>query len=176
MQNPQVADSHDLKQSAGGHLSVLTAYHLLSTHPTLKLSGLLLHFGSYDLCTGFPSLQHFDKPLILNKEITQHFINTFVPNMPFEQRMHPSVSPYYENLEKYRGRLPPAFFTCGTEDPLLDDSVMMATKWMMAGGVAVLKVYPGAPHGFIGFVGLLDEASMALEDTKNFILEKLEKA
>jgi acetyl esterase/lipase len=90
--------------------------------------------------------------------------------------MHPSISPYYENLEKYRGRLPNAFFTCGTEDPLLDDSVMMATKWMMAGAGAILKIYPGAPHGFIGFVDMLDEAKQALEDTKTFIQGQLEKA
>ena len=45
-------------------------------------------------------------------------------------------------------KLPPALFTVGTEDPLLDDSVVMATKWCMAGGKGVLKVYPGSPHGF----------------------------
>jgi len=90
--------------------------------------------------------------------------------------MHPSISPYYENLEQFRGRLPHALFTCGTEDPLLDDSVMMATRWLMAGGEACLKIYSGAPHGFLGFVGLLDEAGMGLEDTKAFILERLGRA
>jgi len=103
-------------------------------------------------------------------------ITTFLPNMSYEEKIHPSISPYYENLEKYRGRLPPALFTCGTEDPLLDDSVMMATKWLMAGGQAVLKIYNGAPHGFLGFVGLLDEAGQGLEHTKAFILERLEEA
>lgn len=103
-------------------------------------------------------------------------MDSFLPNMTVEQKTDPSVSPYYENLKKYRGRLPPALFTCGTEDPLLDDSVMMATKWMMAGAEAILKIYPGAPHGFIGFVGMLDEAGQALEDTKTFIREQLEKA
>jgi acetyl esterase/lipase len=154
----------------------LTAYHLLNVVPNFKLSGLLLHFGSYDLCTGFPSLEHFTKPLILNRDITNRFINAFLGDMTPEQKLHPSVSPYYENLEKYRGRLPSALFTCGTEDPLLDDSVMMSTKWLMAGGEAILKIYPGAPHGFIGFVGLLDEAGQALEDTRTFIRERLEKA
>lgn len=40
-------------------------------------------------------------------------------------------------------KCPPAIFTCGTLDPLLDDSVMMATKWTMSGAEAVLKLYPG---------------------------------
>ncbi len=95
--------------------------------------------------------------------------------MSFEQKQDPSVSPYYENLEKYRGRLPSALFVCGTEDPLLDDSVMMSTKWLMAGGEAILKIYPGGAHGFIGFLGLLDEAGHWLEDTKMYIQERLEK-
>jgi len=154
---------------------VLTTYHLLTTHPTLKLSGLLLHFGSYDLCNGFPSCVNFSRPLVLNRDIISHFVNAFLPNMTLEQKIHPSVSPYYENIEKYRGRLPPALFTCGTEDPFLDDSVVMATKWLMAGGYAILKIYPGAPHGFIGFSDMLDEAGQALEDTKAFIQEQLEK-
>lgn len=40
-------------------------------------------------------------------------------------------------------KCPPAIFTCGTLDPLLDDSVLMATKWTMSGAEAVLKLYPG---------------------------------
>jgi acetyl esterase/lipase len=104
------------------------------------------------------------------------FVDAFLPNMPFEKKQDPSISPYYADLEKYRGRLPNALFTCGTEDPLLDDSVAMATKWLMAGGEAILKIYSGAPHGFIGFVGLLNEAGEALEDTKTYIRERLEEA
>jgi acetyl esterase/lipase len=96
--------------------------------------------------------------------------------MTLEQKKHPSISPYFENLEKYRGRLPSALFTCGTEDPLLDDSVAMATKWLMAGGEAILKIYPGAPHGFIAFVGQLKEAEEALEDTQTYIRDCLQKA
>jgi len=66
-------------------------------------------------------------------------------------RRSPEVSPFYADLSGFRGRLPPALFTCGTEDPLLDDSVMMGTKWMAAGGEAVVRIFTGAPHGFILF-------------------------
>ena len=47
--------------------------------------------------------------------------------------------------------LPRALFTIGTEDPLLDDSVLMCAKWLMAGGEGILKVYSGAAHGFSTF-------------------------
>lgn len=52
-------------------------------------------------------------------------------------------------------QLPPALFSCGTLDPLLDDSVMMSAKWAMSGAESILKIYPGAPHGFTFFVGSL---------------------
>lgn len=51
------------------------------------------------------------------------------------------ISPFFANLMKMK--LPPAIFTCGTLDPLLDDSVCMSAKWMMSGAEAVLKIYPG---------------------------------
>jgi acetyl esterase/lipase len=112
--------------------------------------------------------------LILNCEIIEHFVNAFLPGMTLEQKKDPSVSPLYEDLGKFRGRLPGALFTCGTEDPLLDDSVMMSTKWMMAGGEAIVKIYPGAPHGFIAFPpAALNEAGEALQDTQTYIRERL---
>jgi len=66
-------------------------------------------------------------------------------------RTHPSISPYYQPLDKYREMLPPVLFTCGTADPLLDDSLLMATKWAVSGGKTILKIYPGAPHSFLNF-------------------------
>jgi acetyl esterase/lipase len=87
-------------------------------------------------------------------------------------------------------KVPPAIFTCGTLDPLLDDSVLMTTKWTMSGAEAVLKLYPGkriyshpirrgvqlmilcigAPHGFVFFpVGGTPETQKALDDIKMFL-------
>jgi acetyl esterase/lipase len=44
--------------------------------------------------------------------------------------------------------MPPALFTVGTLDPLLDDSLFMATKWETAGRETELGVYPGGVHAF----------------------------
>lgn len=100
----------------------------------------------------------------------EEFEKAFLPGMNLAQTKDASVSPYYEDLTPYRGKLPSAFFTCGTEDPLLDDSIAMATKWMVSGGEAIIKIYPGACHGFIGFApDVLEEAGKALEDTKSYI-------
>eukprot|EP00966_Prymnesium_polylepis_P218159 5049233-Prymnesium_polylepis.1 len=41
--------------------------------------------------------------------------------------------------------MPPALFTVGTDDPLLDDSLFMAARWAAAG--SELAVFPGGAHG-----------------------------
>lgn len=147
----------------------------MKAHPDLKLSGLLLHYGCYDL-TELPSTKHFNKSLILDQEIIHHFVSAFLPGMSLQQKQHPTVSPFYENLEVFRGRLPSALFTIGTEDPLLDDSVAMATRWLMAGGHAILKVYTGAPHGFNRFPRQVYKlAGEAVDDTEAYIRERFEE-
>ena len=60
------------------------------------------------------------------------------------------MSPLFADL---RG-LPPALFTVGTLDPLLDDTLFMAQRWAAAGNEAELAVYPGGLHGFTGFPDL----------------------
>lgn len=71
-----------------------------------------------------------------------------------------------------RLRLPPAIFTCGTLDCLLDDTVFMGAKWAMNGAESVVKIYPGAPHGFVFFpVGQCDGTEEALGDIKTFLTE-----
>lgn len=110
-----------------------------------------------------------DAPIIPQIQ-TKNFLNAFLPGMSSEERKHPSVSPMYEDLAPFRGRLPSALFTCGTADPLLDDSVVMGTRWMMHGGEAYVKIYNGAPHAFIAFPEhMLKETGEAIADTKEFI-------
>jgi acetyl esterase/lipase len=160
-------------KSAGAHLSLITTFHLLKSIPTFTLSGLLLHFGCFDM-TELPQHRTLLHAPVIPQKVSSQFLNAFMPGMSLEQKKSPSVSPFYEDLEQFRGRLPSALFTCGTVDPLLDDSVMMGVKWLMAGAEAVLKIYTGAPHGFIAFPHqALKEAGMGLGDTKAYIQERL---
>lgn len=96
-----------------------------------------------------------------------------------DQRTHPSISPFYENLVDIaqRGaekRLPAALFTVGTEDPLLDDSIVMSSKWQMSGAEGPLKVYSGAPHGFNLFdPKSFEQSAQWREDVKTFLNDHL---
>lgn len=140
-------------ESAGGHLTAVTFFHLLETRPQFRFAGLLFNYGCFDISGFLPQAWHFDAGLVLDVEIMQKFTEAYQPGTTQEQRRDPKISPLFKNLNELgeKGVLPPALFTCGTLDPLLDDSVLMATKWMIAGAEAVLKIYPGAPHGFTLF-------------------------
>ncbi|CAG8954472.1 hypothetical protein HYFRA_00004384 [Hymenoscyphus fraxineus] len=161
-------------ESAGGHLSVVTLFHLLKTYPDLHILGLVLNFGCYDL-TKLPLHINMAHAAIIPETMANQFSDSFMPNMSLAQKKTPAVSPFYEDLEPFRGRLPSALFTCGTEDPLLDDSVLMGMRWMMAGGTAFIKIYTGAPHGFIIIPpAMLKEAEQCYGDIRTYIVDLME--
>ena len=88
-----------------------------------------------------------------------------------EERQNPSLSPFYADLNSIR--LPPALFVCGTEDLLLEDTVMMATRWQMAGAETVVRIFPGAPHGFTAFPPeQVDYARESSEVVREFLMGK----
>ncbi|CAA9958225.1 esterase/lipase/thioesterase [Pyrenophora teres f. maculata] len=170
---PFVSAMHtDLLKSAGGHLACLVAFHLLETMPDFAFKGLLLHFGCYDMSSFLPHVLHHETHLVIDHDVMKSYIDALLPNTTEAQRRDPSISPFWADL---RGKkLPPALFTCGSEDPLLDDSVMMGSKWAMWGNESVVKIYHGAPHGFIGFPpGTIKAVQEVLDDTEAFVREKI---
>ncbi|KXG54113.1 Alpha/beta hydrolase fold-3 [Penicillium griseofulvum] len=164
-------------ESAGACLAALSALQLMRSRPSYKLSGLVLPYGLFDLGLGLPTVAASTKPLMINLEIMERFNNAYVPGMSTAERRRPCVSPLYEDLQALVaassvGSLPPALFLCGTDDPLLDDTIMMSAKWSIAGGEAIVKIYPGATHGFTAFPGL-PVAEEANAVTLDFIMDKL---
>jgi acetyl esterase/lipase len=67
--------------------------------------------------------------------------------MPDRERRSPEVSPLFAELHD----LPPALFSCGTLDPLLDDSLFMEARWRAAGNEATLSLWAEGVHGFVFF-------------------------
>lgn len=128
-------------ESAGAHLSVATCLRLRDRHGLAPFRAALLTYGVYDL-RGSPSMRRFgDRPLILNTPITAWFIDQF---MDSSRRDDPDASPLLADL----AGMPPAIFTVGDADPLLDDTLFMDARWKAAGIPRQLDFWPGAVHGF----------------------------
>ena len=134
-------------ESAGAHLSATTLLRLRDKHGRTPFKAANLVFGIFDLGLT-PSARRFgDERLVLRTRDIHKFGEAFLPGLDDEQRRDPQLSPLFADL---RG-LCPAFFTIGTKDALLDDSLFMHARWVAAGNPAELDIYPGACHGFIAF-------------------------
>ena len=90
-----------------------------------------------------PSQRAFgNERLILRTKDIVKFCEAFLSHD--QDRHAPDVSPLFADLKG----MPPALFTVGTRDALLDDSLFMHARWIAAGNRADLAVYPGGAHGF----------------------------
>lgn len=127
-------------ESAGAALSVYCALRLRDRHGYTALAGLNLSQGGYDLSLT-PSMRQGTDALILNLPTFKVHLGRFLQGIAADD---PSVSALYADLR----HLPPALFSIGTADPLLDDNLFMAMKWAAAGNRGELAVYPGGIHGF----------------------------
>lgn len=135
-------------ESAGAHLSATTILRLRDKHGRMPFNAANLVFGVFDLSMS-PSARKFGNAerLVLRTMDIEQFGNAFLPNTTDEQKRAPELSPLFADL---RG-LCPGFFTIGTKDALLDDSLFMHARWVAAGNKGELDIYPGACHGFIAF-------------------------
>jgi acetyl esterase len=155
-------------ESAGAHLSVTTLTRLRDRHDLTPFVAANLIAGAYDLRLS-PSARNWGhEKLILNTRDITKFIGCYVAgdadagpseaaNAPTNE---PDVSPILGDLSG----LCPALFSVGTRDPLLDDTLMMAPRWMSAGNPTEIAVYPGGAHVFMAFSGRLAEASLERMD------------
>jgi acetyl esterase/lipase len=134
-------------ESAGAHLSATTLLRLRDLHgirDAFRAANLV--YGAFDL-SGTPSRRSIGDTLILTDSNLNWFTENFLPGLGDEQRRDPAISPLYADL----AGLPPALFTVGTADPLLDDSLFMAARWEAAGNDTELLVYSDGIHAFNAF-------------------------
>jgi acetyl esterase len=145
-------------ESAGANLSVVTLLRMRDRHGFRGFSGAVLTYGGYDMSMTPSARRWGERYLILNTKIIEWFHKNYVQG---ENLFDPEISPLYANLFG----LPPAIFTIGTMDPLLDDTLFMHMRWMAAGNKSELAVYPGGIHTFNFFpIALADKANSRIHD------------
>ncbi len=131
--------------SAGGHLAALTTLYIRdSLHVIDKVRGVNLMYGCFDLSRTPSCRMATDSTLILSKKELNDFWKLVFHGWSREQLQNPQYSPLYADLKN----LPPALFTIGTADPLIDDTYFMEARWRLAGNKTFLAVYPESSHAF----------------------------
>jgi acetyl esterase/lipase len=139
-------------ESAGGYYTVNTLLRVrdeLGQGAVDRFVAANVIFGVCDI-SRTPSqrgLRVADGPDMLDPGGIEFFSEQYTPGMTEAERRSPAVSPLYADL---RG-LPPAIFTVGTADHLLDDSLFLASRWAAAGNETELAVFPDCGHGFTAF-------------------------
>jgi acetyl esterase/lipase len=135
-------------ESAGAHLAALTLLRLRDRRgTTAPFHGANLVFGVFDLGMT-PSARNWgERNLILSTPIMEWFAAQFTPGRSAEERRTAAISPLWADLR----HMPPALFSVGAVDPLLDDSLFMHARWRAAGNDSELLVYPESVHGFHAF-------------------------
>jgi acetyl esterase/lipase len=151
-------------ESAGGYFAALTLLRIRDELGAIdRVRGANLVFGVYDL-GGTPATHGFrpsDTPDILDLDTFAFVHECYLPDHTRDQARVPEISPLYADLQD----LPPALFTVGSADHLLDDSLFMAARWAAYGNEAELAVYPDCVHGFTGFpMELAKRANERIDD------------
>lgn len=145
-------------ESAGAHLAVVTLLRLRDRHGLRPFAGANLFAGCYDLALTPSAANWGDEKLVLNTRDIRVFADNFCGTET--DRRSPDVSPIHADL----AGLPPALFSVGTRDLLLDDTLFMASRWVAAGNRAEAAVWPGGCHVFHRFESGLTEQALARID------------
>jgi acetyl esterase len=129
-------------ESAGATLSAATLLRMRDRHGYTGFRAANLAYGNFDTSMTPSQALAPDKGILVGKISIKKFGEAYLP-AGINPR-DPDVSPLYANLKN----MPPAIFTIGTIDPLLDDTLFLHARWIAAGNEAELAIYPGAPHAF----------------------------
>ena len=134
-------------ESAGANLSAVTLKRLKEKDMLVPFKGANLIYGSYDARLTPSTIRKKDsnEVFLLSFEMIKKFRDSyFQGNIDLSS---PDVSPIQGDLTG----MPPALFTVGTRDLLLDDSLFMYGRWLSYGSKANIIIVTGADHAFNAF-------------------------
>lgn len=140
-------------ESAGAHLAACTLIRMRDAGAPDAFRAASLMYGCFDLSLT-PSMRRAEGTLILDRPRVEALVAGVRGD--FDPR-DPAISPLYADLTN----LPPALFSVGTLDPLIDDSLFMHARWQAAGNAARLAIFPGGVHGFHMLEGALARSANA---------------
>lgn len=129
-------------ESAGATLAAATLLRMRDRHGYTGFRAANLSYGNFDSSMTPSQARSPEKGLLVGRKSIEKFAEAYLPKGVNPR--DPDVSALWADLKD----MPPALFTIGTIDPLLDDSLFLYMRWIAAGNDAELAIYPGAPHAF----------------------------
>jgi epsilon-lactone hydrolase len=147
--------------SAGGNLALSTA--LRARDQGLALPACVAMMSpALDLAGEGASQNVIDQPPLLNRQLTEFFIQAYVQDGNLRSE---SVTPFYSDLTG----LPPTLIHVGDWELLTDDSITIASRLQNAGVAAEVKVWPGMVHCWQLFAPMLAEGMQSVYEIAEFI-------
>ncbi|HXS28515.1 MAG TPA: alpha/beta hydrolase [Steroidobacteraceae bacterium] len=129
-------------ESAGATLAAAILLRMRDRHGFTGFRAANLAYGNYDSSMTPSQRLAPAKGVLVGRTAIERFCGAYLPKQVDPR--DPDVSALYANLKD----MPPAIFTVGTGDPLIDDTLFMYARWIAAGNEAELALYPGAVHAF----------------------------
>jgi acetyl esterase len=146
--------------SAGGNLAAAAALRIRDEGGP-ALCGQLLIYPVTDYHTpGTPSYRENAEGYGLTRDTMVWFWNHYLSDPA--DAAHPCASPL--RARDFSG-LPPALVVTAEYDPLRDEGEYYAEKLRAAGTPAATSRWPGMNHGFFFWVGLVDKAGVAMDES-----------
>jgi acetyl esterase/lipase len=134
-------------ESAGAHLAAATLLRLKKWPDLLqRVIGTVLYYGVYDLAGTASVRAAGPDTLVLDGPGMVEAFRMLTPGLTDQERRQPPLSPLYGDFTG----LPPALMFAGELDPLRDDTLEIADRWIKSAPVET-HVLPCAAHGFIHF-------------------------
>jgi acetyl esterase len=150
--------------SAGGNLAAVTAIQLRDRSGP-RISGQALLYPATDYYkSDRGSYREFAEGFGLTFADMEWFWNQYL-TAP-EDALNPLVSPI---LTTDLRSLPPAFIMVAGNDLLRDEGRAYAERLREAGVAVQLSEYDEMIHGFISYLGILDQAELAIKETARFL-------
>src|SRR5277367_6158678 len=145
-------------ESAGATLSAVTLLRMRDRHGFTGFRAANLVYGAFDLSMTPSQKQFGNERLMLRTLDIEKFMGAYLTGA--QDWRHPDISPLYADLKG----LPPALFSIGTRDALIDDSLFMYARYIVAGNRAELAIYPGGAHAFNLFpIAIAEQANSRMD-------------
>ena len=151
--------------SAGATMAAVTALRLRDEGGPALCGQLLLYPVTDYYTPGTPSYDENGAGYGLTRETMKWFWDHYLSDP--SEGAHPHAAPLRAPV---LSALPPALVITAEYDPLRDEGELYAAKLRAAGIPAALSRYDGVNHGFMFWVGVVDKAGTAMNESCDWLL------